>query len=497
MTPAPRAVLYLRLSSITEDSTSIARQRRDLEALAAREGWTIVETLVDEGVSGRTARENAAKAVHMIREDEADVIACWKLDRWSRQGVGGFANLLSALDARKAAGRPATFWTLQDGLTSDSPTFRMIAMLLAEVARTEAENTAARVASSIKYRREVTHKVASGSAPFGYRSVPAPDGVGRVLELDPYDAPIVREVADRLASGIEPVGVIARDLYNRGVPSGRSKARLARLKGKPWEDEDRGNWSLTAIRRIWTSEALLGRQRHDGDVVRGPDGLPLTVWPPLIDARTLESIRRRFRMDNTTAATTHEPRRRASRVLSGVAFCGLCGRKMYVMVGKGRKPGYRCSSASNTAKACGGVRVSADDLDSVVTEAFLSVAGEWPELEEVTVLSDTELKLAEVERAIRDTTEAMMKDSADVAALVSRLDGLKSTRADLRAAPRTAGVEARPTGRTLAEAWASAASDAERRALLLMGIDSVEVRPSDRPGGRPQAAKRSVIRWRS
>ena len=107
-----RAVLYLRLSSSTEDSTSIARQAADLQQLAVREGWTVVRTLTDDGLSGRKARANAAEALRMLREDEADVLAVWKLDRWTRQGLGAIGALSDALDAVPSA----TFVALQDGL---------------------------------------------------------------------------------------------------------------------------------------------------------------------------------------------------------------------------------------------------------------------------------------------------------------------------------------------------------------------------------------------
>ena len=47
-----RVVAYTRLSRSKEDGASLARQQADIEALCAREGWTIVETLSDDGISG-------------------------------------------------------------------------------------------------------------------------------------------------------------------------------------------------------------------------------------------------------------------------------------------------------------------------------------------------------------------------------------------------------------------------------------------------------------
>lgn len=500
MTTAPRALLYLRLSSITDDSTSIARQEADLRAYADRQGWNVVDLLVDNGVSGRKTREKATEAVRRLADDEADVLAVWKLDRFTRQGWAGLAELTDALEYRKRTGRPALFVTIQDNMNSDQPAFRLLAGMLSEMARSEAENTALRVKNSIKYRRTVTHKVASGSAPFGYRSVPAPDGVGRVLVLDPAEAPIVREVAGRLAEGVETVASILRDLHARGIPTGRSEARRARQRGDVWEDLKRGGWTATAIRRIWTSEANLGRQRHGGDVVRGADGLPLQVWPAILDVATLEAVRRRFGL-GLVAPTPRERRTRAARLLSGLAYCGDCGGKMYVNSSKeGRRAGYRCTAGGNTTTKCRNPRMSAEDLERIVSEAVLSVAGSWPEVEEVHVSSAAanEAALAEVEVAIREASAALTQDDADGPALLHHIETLKSRRTALKALPRTNGVEYRATGRTLRETWDAEEDVARRRLVLLRAVDHVEVHPT-----APEARyctpneDRVVIRWNS
>lgn len=141
----PRAALYLRLSESSDESASIGRQEADLRDLAEREGWAVAEVLVDEGISGRRARANADRAVRLLREGVVDVLAVWKFDRFSRQGLGALAALLDALDARPSA----RFVALRDGLSSDAQAWRIVASLLAEVARMEAENTSMRVSSSV------------------------------------------------------------------------------------------------------------------------------------------------------------------------------------------------------------------------------------------------------------------------------------------------------------------------------------------------------------
>lgn len=129
-----RAVLYMRLSKTTEESTSIERQRRDLEALCEREGWSVVAELEDDGISGGKRRARADEALAMLRDGRADVLCVWKLDRWSRQGLSAIADLVDVLDER------GLFVAYMDGLRSDQTAWRLIAAVLSEVARAEREH---------------------------------------------------------------------------------------------------------------------------------------------------------------------------------------------------------------------------------------------------------------------------------------------------------------------------------------------------------------------
>jgi DNA invertase Pin-like site-specific DNA recombinase len=481
-TTAPKAVLYLRLSAVVEDSTSLDRQEKDLRAHAERQGWNVVAVLVDEGISGRKARAKATAAVQMIADGTADVLAVWKLDRFTRQGWNGLGALSEALDARKASGSPAFFVALQDGLTSEQAAFRLIAGVLSEVARTEADNAATRVRSSISHRKTSANKYAGGAAvPFGYSSVPAPDGVGRVLVHNPQEAAIVREVADRVLAGIEPLSRIAADLQAQGVYTSKSPARRARNAGEPTEGLEPGLWRASTLRSLFTSDLLLGRVVHHGDLIRDADGLPASVWPPLVDLATLEALRKRLGTAPRRGAEKPAPtprKGRAARLLSGVAFCAECGEKLYVTTSSG-KAIYACKSSWNSIE-CPSPKINAEALENFVSERVLAVAGEWPEVETTTSAdaSATEASLREIEAALREASAAMLDDSADVGALAARIGTLKTRRAELRDTPANVTTTTRPTGRTLADVWAADESPDWRRSVILWALDHVTVAPT-------------------
>lgn len=482
-----RAVLYLRLSAMADDSTSIVRQERDLRERAERSGWDVVAVLADEGISGRKARERAEEAVRMIEDGEADVLAVWKLDRFTRQGWDGLGRLSRALDARARTERPALFVALQDGLDSTQGAFRMIAGVLSEVARTEAENGAARSRAAMHYRRTVADRWAGGSTvPFGYRSVPAPDGVGRVLVLDETEAAIVREGADRLL-GTERATALARDLQRREIPTSKSPVRRAARRGEPTEGLDRGRWTATTVLALWTADTLLGRQTHRGDLVRDVDGLPRSVWPPILDLPTLQALRGRLR-----PAVPGVQRRRQARVLSGLAYCAVCDSKLYVTT-SGSRPLYACGSSWNGGE-CPSPKVDAEHLEDYVSSLFLRLAGALPHLVPVAIEDAQAARVAEVDAAIRETAEEMTRPGADVAALASRISTLHAQAAELRAAPSAPRATMRDTGLTIAEAWRRDELDiSARRDLLLAAMDHLTVAPTERRGSFDP--DRVEIRW--
>jgi site-specific DNA recombinase len=472
-----RAVLYLRLSAIVEDSTSIARQEADLLALCEREGWAVERVLADDGKSGRKARANAAEALRMLRDREAEVLVTWKLDRWTRQGLSAIGDLVDTLDAAPGS----LFVALQDGLRSDQAAWRLVAAVLSEVARTEADNTSARARSAIAYRKTVTGRfTGGGTIPFGYRSEPAHDGVGRILVPDLVEAAIVREVAEQLLDSSATVSGIAADLTARGVPTSKSPARKARYRGQDSDGLDRGRWTASTIRSLWSSYSLLGRVSLGSDVVRDEDGLPATSWEPILDRVTLDQLRTRLGTDRQPRA----PRARQARLLSGVVFCAYCDGKLYVTTSSGQ-PVYRCSASWNGNSAPHpSPAVNAENLESYVTARFLAVHGDSPEVERIQSTADTSTAtaLADVEAALRDATAALLSDDADSAALVRRLDALKSRRAQLRNTPGEVSTELVYTGRTVADSWNAGTVD-HRRTLLTQALDHLTVSAATRRSG--------------
>lgn len=446
---ALRVVFYLRLSVAGDDeSTAIIRQEADLRAEAERRGWRIVRTLIDDGFSGGKARAKADEALRMIREGEADVLAVWKFDRWSRQGVRAVADLTDVLEKRPSA----LFVALRDGWNSSSDSWSLTASVMAEVAKAERRNTSARVTSSIAHLRR-TGRFAGGVVPYGYRTVKRAEGPGVGLVPVPEEVEILREIAARLIAGESPWRV-CRDLNLRGIPAPRSEARRLARQGEDTTEAKRGEWKTPGLRTTMTSPHLLGRQRIGNDVLRDEVGLPVAVWTPLLDRATADALKSRF----AAAATT--PRRKRARLLSGLLTCGECGRALYVTSSRGAAA-YRCMTKSSGG-VCSSPTVSAPRAEEAVVAEVLRVIGDRPITETVSQDSPASLAartaLLDVETALADTSAALTADDADVSALLERIAALKAERFRLRDVAEAGSSLSVivDTGRTWADDWQAA-----------------------------------------
>lgn len=448
-----RAVLYLRISESDEASTSLQRQEEDLRARAAREGWTVVDVLSDDGISGGLSREKATGALEMLRSGDADVLAVWKADRWSRQGVRAVADLDDVLSQRPKA----RFIADQDALDSREASFDVIFGVLAVIARAERKNTSLRVRSSIAALRRVG-RYSGGNLPYGYQPIANPDGPGRILVVNEDEAAVVREAAERVLSG-ESTYAVSRDLNERGVPTRRG-----------------ATWTVQALRQVLTAEPILGRITHRGELLRGDDGLPLQVWPPVLDLETWTRLRSTLGVG--IPREVRPLRRRRSGLLSGLITCGICGAPLYLRSNGAGHAAYGCSARSN-GRPCDGVSISTDAVEQHVVESFLSAVGDREVIEEVIEAGADDAALAEIDRALNETAAEMTADGADYPALIARITSLKERKAARKAAPREPSVRLVPTGRTYRDAWEAADVDG-RRAILSASLAVLAVRKGRR-----------------
>ncbi len=484
-----KVIGYARLSSLSEESTSIARQREIITLTASTRGWQLVDIIEDGGVSASKARldrPGLARVRASIAAGDADAVVVWRLDRMARSVVD-FGTLLDEGLQIVSATEP---------LDTTSSMGRAMAEILQVFAAMESRAISARVSNSFEYLRK-EGRFPGGRVPYGYWPAPNPDGAGRVLRVHPPESALVREIAERILGG-ESLTKIVDDLRSRDLATGGSEFRRAEMAALPTEGLSKGTWRLSALKLVMTADSLLGRVTSHGKLVNDADGAPLQAFEPILDLATLTLLRKRLGNPRDRNAPKGEPKVRAARLLSGVAFCAYCEKRLYVGTANGR-PTYRCPDPVRETHPSGSVRVSAELLEQHVASRFLAAVGDAIEVELIEVVSDPGVaaELAEVEAALRETAARFTDPDADRPALLLRLDTLQAREATLQATPSTIETISRPTGRTYAEAWHAEAEDTDRQREVLLGaLDHVAV-SSAVSRGSVFDPSRAVIRWNS
>lgn len=440
---------YARLSAAREESTSIDRQHEIIVNFVKARGWTLTG-IVDDPVASasklRLNRPGLKQVREAIASGTAEAVVVWRLDRIARSVVD-FGTLLDEGVSIISATEP---------LDTTSAMGRAMAEILQVFAAMEARATSARVTNSIDYLRR-NDRFPGGLRPYGYRSSPAPDGAGKILEIDPAQATVIREAAERVLDG-ETLYSVVRDFNARGVPTARKA----------------NGWTHTALRGILIGDAVLGRVTARGALLRDEHGIPRQVWAPILTAE--ESARLRAIL---IASPTEEPaprRRRAARLLSGLMVCGSCGSVLVVQLGNRRHTVYRCKAQTKGLACASATSINADRSEEEITSSFLKAVGRFQVVEEI-VINPEPVGLAEVEESLQETARELTAPGADVPALVERLNALRARRDEIQKLPALPESSMIETGRTFAEEW-EARDLLGRRRLLLGAIEHIEVAPS-------------------
>jgi hypothetical protein len=156
--------------------------------------------------------------------------------------------------------------------------------------------------------------------PFGYLVVCRNDAWW--LEVDPEQAGIVKEIADRLISG-EALTAIATDLSDRGIPTPYDWNRQ-----RSGREPRGGRWSIDTLR------AVIG-PHLDGRFVVDAEGRPVVKAPAILDPATYADLET-------------ELNQRKTAPLHGIVRCAA-GELLQLVTVPGRPPqqgDYECSHLS-------------------------------------------------------------------------------------------------------------------------------------------------------
>ncbi|WP_455657107.1 recombinase family protein [Rhodococcoides fascians] len=472
---APRALIVVRLSRVTEATTSPVRQLAECRKLCESRGYDVVGVAEDLDVSaGKTSPFTRPKLGPWLdaRHNDFDVIVFYRMDRIVRR-LMDLAKLIDWAEKNRVTLVSAT----EAFLDLSQPFGKIIALLVANVAEMELNAITDRNASAFKHNYQ-SGKWRGGVPPWGY--LPEKDAAGEWrLVQDPMQVEVIDEVVERVLVG-EPLRAIAHNLTDRGILT--PKDRFAQSRGR----EQAGyEWHSGPLKRGLTSPALLGRivtrePRVDelGEILRdangkkvfgpetivvGDDGSPLVRAEPIVTRETFD----RLAAELSGRENRTEPTVRSSGLLLRVIYCGVCGRPAYRLKGgTGRKSRYRCASAQYKDQ-CHNRTVTAEDAEGQVEGQLLRNLGEMERTVRTWMPgSDVATELAEVGEILSDLTDqigtgSFRRGTPQRERLNARIVALTERQAALEAQPtETAGWRYEGTGQSFNDWWASSTPEA-------------------------------------
>lgn len=468
-----RALIVVRLSRVTDATTSPERQREICEELCRQRGYDVVGIAQDLDVSGavdpfdRKKRPNLARWLAGEHTDEAgnpalfDVIVAYRVDRLTRS----IRHLRKLVDWAEDNDKLVVSAT-EPHFDMTSPFAAVLIALIGTVAEMELAAISERNASS-KQRDIRLGKYRGGTPPWGYRPERDGDGVWRLVH-DVEHVKVIHEVVRRVLAG-DPLNRVAHDLTRRGIPT--VKDRIAQLQGKPMKGTA---WNVTPLKRSLLSEAMLGYAVSGGKPIRSEDGSPVVRSEPILDRKDFDALR----VELSSRSKRGDPTKRSTSLLLRVIYCGICGEPAYRFNGGSHSqyPRYRCRSMSKTTR-CGNRTVRLDEADSAVESVILRMLGESERLErQWDSGSDNSAELAELDAELVDVTSLIGTPAYRIgtpqrAALDARIESLATRQAELSAEAVTpAGWTWQPTGELFSDWWERQDVTARNVWLRSMGI---------------------------
>lgn len=473
-----RCVLYVRISLATEESVSIDRQIESGRAYARARGWEVVGVFRDEGVSATHNRPQHRAGWRALLDSAGrfDAVVIWKVDRLARRVI----DFLTADDA--LAERGAGLVAVEDPVDMTTPQGRAFAQVLAVFGELEAATTSSRVTAS-RAHLLTNGRYAGGRLPYGYRSVPNPGGAGHVVVQDPDRIEWVRQMVERTQAG-HSVHSTTRWLDEQGAPTYTGAER----------------WSYNTVRGILHHPLLAGlvphnpgrRSRRRGDgVVLGENGLDL-VHPHLAVMPVGRWRAMVARLDDPDVDPRRMPRaqrKSTSGLLSGLVYCGDLDRHPEpARMHRGTR-----SSVAGTSYSCPTCHQTLSNVDGLVVEEFLRVAGELPHLDLVEeVLDGDAAEYAEATVRLQELSARLaLAAGEEFADLVNEIGRVKAVQSAASRGPAvTRLVPSSGATRTFAEDWDAAEDDERRRVILGHALDRVLV-SRGRQGAWTAEAKRA------
>jgi site-specific DNA recombinase len=470
-----RAAIYTRISSDPRDTQlGVKRQEDDARQLVALRGWEVADVYQDndESAFNGHARPEFQRLLEDVRARRVQAVVAWHPDRLTRNDEEQAA-LIKLLRETRCAVETVRAGAMDVATASG----RLMAKMLGINSVYESEHRSER----LKAKHEQLAKAgedAGGGQPFGF------DSDRKTIRED--QAQLIREAASRVLAG-EGLRTICVDWNRRGI---------ATVTGPPRK------WTQPVMKRMLVSARISGRrERRTVDGVRLEIGpiVATAKWPAIITAEQSDQLR--ALLSDAGRRTNLKPSKQL--LTGGLAVCGVCGAALVSRpkghgAGNPSTPSLVCAKGPGY-KGCGGIRIQAEPLDELVSEAVLLRVDGGALAEAMRSTDDRQATadLADVDKQLAFLAAEWAARRLDLVEWEAARGPLRAQQAELKRRIDRSRAKVRLAGLPdpLREAWPTLELH-RRRAVIAALVEAVVVARGTR-GLNHFDDRRVTIRWKA
>lgn len=169
------SAIYLRVCTSKQETEN---QRRELEALAKRADWPIVQVYEDKGISGAKGRDKRPALDAMLKDAalrKFKMLLIWDLSRLGRS----LRDLLNTVEELREYG--VDLFIAKDGTDTSTPSGRLFFNIVGSIAEFERERIKERIAAGLARARA---KGTKSGQPIGRPTRITPSKKRKIMELE-------------------------------------------------------------------------------------------------------------------------------------------------------------------------------------------------------------------------------------------------------------------------------------------------------------------------
>ena len=347
-----KAVAYARFSSDLQREESIEAQVRAIKAFAEQNGYTLLKTYVDRGISGTT--DNRPQFQNMIDDAKSgrfEAIIVHKLDRFARNRAD------SAIYRKELEKHGVRLISVLENF-DDSPEAVILQSVIEGYNEYYSKNLRREVMKGLK-ENALSCRHTGGTPCLGYDV----DRSSMRLVINDYEAGAVRLIFKMYLAN-EGYTAIINELNRKGY---RTKRGLPFGKNSLYEILRNEKYSGVYTYNKSSSKNAEGhfnrhKSKEDADIIRIDGGVPAIISKEDFERAQIKMAERKRRIASFKAKQEY--------LLSGKIVCGECGCSY---AGNSRKPNathslyisYRCTKKNGKIK-CKNPEIKRDELEGIV-----------------------------------------------------------------------------------------------------------------------------------